>query len=264
MPHNASPSLVPDTTASATGIASPGGLIARAARLNVQMRHHAAQDVIRSAVEAIPRLALVSSFGAESVALLHLASRVKKDLPILFIDTGMLFPETLAYQRDVAVKLGLTHIKIIRATEIEQRDPDGSLHKTDPDACCTLRKTVPLQGALKDFDGWITGRKRFQSGQRAALPHFESEEHGDSGPARLKVNPLAFWSARDVQDYIEENNLPRHPLVARGFPSIGCAPCTTPVRAGEDPRAGRWRNQTKDECGIHFANGKVVRQGAPT
>lgn len=236
----------------------------RVARLNVQLRHHAAVEVMRHAVAAVPRLALVSSFGAESVALLHLASRVRKDLPVLFIDTEMLFPETLAYQREVARKLGLTRITVVRSTDAATQDPDGSLHQRAPDACCALRKTAPLQAALREFDGWITGRKRFQSGQRAQLPHFETEEPGGGHADRIKVNPLAFWSAQDVQDYIEENNLPRHPLVARGYPSIGCAPCTDPVKPGEDPRAGRWRNQTKEECGIHFVDGKVVRQGAAT
>ncbi len=240
----------------------PTALAPRVARLNVQMRHHAAHDVMRRAVEAVPKLALVSSFGAESVALLHLASRVKKDLPVLFIDTEMLFPETLAYQREVAVKLGLRRVTVIRSEDIARDDPDGTLHQRDPDACCALRKTAPLQEALKGFDGWITGRKRFQSGQRASLPHFEAEDSTDVSPARIKVNPLAFWSAEDVQVYIEENNLPRHPLVARGYPSIGCAPCTSPVKPGEDARAGRWRDTEKDECGIHFVNGKVVRQGA--
>ena len=234
----------------------------RVARLNVQMRHHAAQDVIRQAVAAVPRLALVSSFGAESVALLHLASRVKKDLPVLFIDTEMLFAETLEYQRTVAQRLGLTRITVIRAEDAATQDPDGTLHRRDPDACCALRKTAPLQAALRDVDGWITGRKRFQSGQRASLPHFEAEVRGDGTPDRIKVNPLAFWSAEDVAEYIAENNLPRHPLVARGYPSIGCAPCTSPVKPGEDPRAGRWRNMEKEECGIHFVDGKVVRQGA--
>ena len=237
---------------------------AQVARLNVQMRHHAAHDVMRAAVDAVTNLALVSSFGAESVALLHLASRVKKDLPVLFIDTQMLFPETLAYQRDVAIKLGLTKITVIRPEDIATKDAEGTLHQTDPDTCCALRKTEPLQRALEGFDGWITGRKRFQSGTRAALPHFEADEPRDEAAARIKINPLAFWSAQDVQDYIEENNLPRHPLVARGYPSIGCAPCTSAVAAGENPRAGRWRDQPKDECGIHFANGKAVRTGAPT
>ena len=233
---------------------------ARVARLNVQMRHHAAHDVIRLAVASVPNLALVSSFGAESVALLHLASRVKKDLPVLFIDTEMLFDETLQYQREVARKLGLRKVTLIRAHDSAEHDPDGSLHRTDPDACCTLRKTAPLQKALAGFDGWITGRKRFQSGNRADLPHFETEAASN----RIKVNPLAFWAPGDVQEYITENNLPRHPMVARGFPSIGCHPCTTKVASGEDPRAGRWRDHSKIECGIHFANGKAIRTGTPT
>jgi phosphoadenosine phosphosulfate reductase len=120
-----------------------------------------------------------------------------------------------------------------------------------------LRKTEPLERALKPFDAWITGRKRFQSGQRAALEFFEA----DTATGRIKINPLAHWAPEDVAQYMEENRLPRHPLVARGFPSIGCAPCTSPVNPGEDPRAGRWRGTTKDECGIHFENGRVVRKG---
>ena len=233
----------------------------KAARLNVTLRHHAARAVIRAAIEAVPRLALVSSFGAESVALLHLASKVNKDLPVLFIDTRMLFPETLAYQHAVAIKLGLTRITVLRASDITARDPNGPLHQTDADACCTLRKTVPLQAALAGFDGWITGRKRFQSGARAALPHFEVEPQEADTPDRIKINPLAFWAPEDVQEYITENNLPRHPLVAQGYPSIGCVPCTSPVARDEDPRAGRWRGRKKDECGIHFANGRAVRTG---
>ncbi|MEP5730095.1 MAG: phosphoadenylyl-sulfate reductase [Sulfitobacter sp.] len=240
-------------------IAAPA--VHKVARLNVQLRHHAAHDVMRTAVEAVDKLALVSSFGAESVALLHLASRVKKDLPVLFIDTAMLFPETLAYQRDVAIKLGLTRIVTIRAQDLATQDPDNMLHQSDPDACCALRKTLPLQTALKGYDGWITGRKRFQSDGRATLPHFETEEATDEAAPRIKVNPLAFWSREDVADYITENNLPRHPLVAQGYPSIGCAPCTSPVKSGEDPRAGRWRGKAKDECGIHFVNGKAVPLG---
>ncbi|MFM2355411.1 MAG: hypothetical protein RLZZ528_1147, partial [Pseudomonadota bacterium] len=121
-------------------------------------------------------------------------------------------------------------------------------------ACCNLRKTVPLERALQGFGGWITGRKRFQAGTRAALDFFENE-----GDLRLKVNPLAHWGREDLEDYMVNNRLPRHPLVAHGYPSIGCAPCTSPVKPGEDPRAGRWRGQAKVECGIHFINGKVVR-----
>ncbi|QUJ77460.1 phosphoadenylyl-sulfate reductase [Sulfitobacter albidus] len=229
------------------------------ATLNTELKHHAATDVLRRALAAVPNLALVSSFGAESVALLHLASRVKPDVQVIFIDTMLLFPETLAYQREVAKKLGLRRVKVVRA-DTAQADPDDTLHQRDTDACCTLRKTRVLEEALRGFDGWITGRKRYQSATRADLPAFEVEE----ATGRIKVNPLAHWTRDDVATYIEENNLPRHPLVAQGYPSIGCAPCTSPVAAGEDPRAGRWRGQDKDECGIHFVNGKMVRTGAKT
>ncbi|WP_298911811.1 phosphoadenylyl-sulfate reductase [uncultured Roseobacter sp.] len=229
-------------------------------QLNAQLRHHSATDVLRAALQAVPDLAMVSSFGAESVALLHLVAMIDRDVPVLFIDTEMLFAETLVYQQEVAERLGLRNLRIIRNPETSQRDPKGTLHLTDQDACCALRKTAPLQTALASHSGWITGRKRFQSGQRATLDFFEVE----AGEDRIKVNPLAYWQPGDVAEYIAENRLPRHPLVAKGYPSIGCAPCTSPVAAGEDPRAGRWRNSEKDECGIHFVNGKMVRIGAPT
>ena len=193
------------------------------------------------------------------MALLHLVSRVQPDVQVIFIDTMLLFPETLEYQREVARKLGLRKVQVIRA-DTSLADPDNTLHQRDTDACCDLRKTQVLNTALAGFDGWITGRKRFQSGQRAELPAFEVED----GTGRIKVNPLAHWASEDVKEYMAENNLPRHPLVARGYPSIGCAPCTTPVAEGEDPRSGRWRGQEKDECGIHFVNGKMVRVGATT
>ena len=235
-----------------------GNLDTRAARLNDRYRHHAAIEVLRRAVTDpdLGRVALVSSFGAESVVLLHMVSVVAPGLPVLFIDTQMLFPETLAYQREVSAKLGLTNVQVITASdaEIVAHDPDGTLHKVNPDACCDFRKTVPLERVLSGYDAWITGRKRFQNGQRAALEFFEPER-----PARLRVNPLAHWRPEDVQDYMIENRLPRHPLVAQGYPSIGCAPCTSPVAPGEDPRSGRWRGQEKSECGIHFIGGRMVR-----
>lgn len=230
----------------------------RAALLNTRYRHHSATAVLRHALSDpdTGRIALVSSFGAESVVLLHMLAEIDRATPVLFIDTEMLFPETLTYQQELAAHLGLEDLRIIRAsqTSLAAHDPDGDLHQTDPDACCTLRKTVPLNHALAPFDAWITGRKRFQGGQRAALQFFEEE-----GDFRIKINPLAHWSPEDVQDYMINNRLPRHPLVAKGYPSIGCAPCTKPVAAGEDPRAGRWQGQDKDECGIHFVDGRMVR-----
>ena len=230
----------------------------RAQSLNRSYRHHGATAVLRHALNdpTVGRIAMVSSFGAESVALLHLVSVIDPTVPVLFIDTEMLFPETLDYQAEVAEKLGLTDVRRITASReaLALRDPDGTLHQRDQDACCDLRKTVPLEEALQGFDGWITGRKRFQGGKRAELDFFETDENG-----RIKINPLAHWEKGDVQDYMIENRLPRHPLVAKGYPSIGCAPCTTPVAEGEDERAGRWRGTEKDECGIHFVNGRVVR-----
>ncbi len=233
---------------------------ARAERLNRRFRHHSAISVMRFAVEEMGRVALVSSFGAESVVLLHMAALINPDTPVWFIDTEMLFDETLAYQQAVAAHLGLTSVLVLRAGDTRTADPDGTLHLADTDACCALRKTRPLQTALRGFDGWITGRKRFQSGARAALDFFEVEKR----TGRIKVNPLAHWRSEDVQTYMTENALPRHPLVAQGYPSIGCAPCTSPVEPGEDPRAGRWRNSDKEECGIHFVDGKLIRTGDNT
>ena len=234
----------------------------RVIALNDRYRHHGATAVLHHALEdpLVGRLALVSSFGAESVVLLHLLSVTAPDTPVLFIDTQMLFAETLAYQAEVADKLGLANVQLIRPdpAAILARDVDNLLHRSDPDACCALRKTETLERALGPYDAWITGRKRFQGATRATLDFFETDEAG-----RIKVNPLAHWRREDIADYMVNNRLPRHPLVAKGYLSIGCAPCTTPVKPGEDPRAGRWRGREKDECGIHFVNGRVVRGPLP-
>lgn len=228
--------------------------------LNRRFRNHSATSVMEQALTKLGHIALVSSFGAESVVLLHMAALIDRKAPVLFIDTEMLFAETLVYQQEVAERLHLENVQIIRAdrTALFERDNENLLHLHDTDACCALRKTEPLQNALKGFDGWITGRKRYQGGTRQALEFFEVERPADAMP-RLKVNPLAHWGSADVQEYMAQNRLPRHPLVARGYPSIGCAPCTHPVAEGDDPRAGRWKGQDKTECGIHFVDGKIVR-----
>ncbi|MFC3615880.1 phosphoadenylyl-sulfate reductase [Lutimaribacter marinistellae] len=230
--------------------------------LNARYRNHSATDVLRGALSDAGHVALVSSFGAESVVLLHMVAVADRATPVLFVDTQMLFAETLVYQQEISERLGLKNLHIIRAEddEIAREDPYGALRLRSTDACCNLRKTAPLNRALDGYDGWITGRKRFQSGTRAALEFFEVEE----GTGRIKVNPLAHWAPEDVRAYMEENRLPRHPLVAKGYPSIGCAPCTSPVKPGEDPRAGRWRNEAKEECGIHLVDGKMVRSGEMT
>lgn len=202
------------------------------------------------------RAATVSSFGAESVVLLHLLAQVDRAAPVLFLDTEMLFPATLTYQQEVAERLGLTGVQVIRPDRaaVFARDADGDLHRRDPDLCCALRKTEPLDAALRGYTAWITGRKRHQTKERAVLDLYEADAAG-----RLKVNPLAAWSTAEVGAYIDRHGLPRHPLVREGFPSIGCAPCTTRVAPGEDARAGRWRGRDKDECGIHLVNGRFVR-----
>ena len=225
------------------------------AALNARLTHHGATDVLRAAIDAVPNLALVSSFGAESVVLLHLTAMVHRDIPVIFIDTEMLFAQTLVYQQELAERLRLNNVTVIRADDSAVHDPAKTLHQRDTDACCALRKTTPLHRALMPYAAWITGRKRYQSGTRAELDFFEVE----AGTGRIKVNPLARWAPDDIRTYMDENRLPRHPLVAQGYPSIGCAPCTSPVEPGEDPRAGRWRDQAKDECGIHFVDGKLVR-----
>lgn len=237
---------------------TPSPKALQVADLNAQFKHHSATSVIAGAAAQLGRgrLAMVSSFGAESVALLHLVAMVDRAIPVLFIDTQMLFPETLAYQQELAERLQLSDLRVIRASQsdVATQDPYGALRLRDKDACCALRKTQPLNAALDGFDGWITGRKRYQSHSRAGLDHFELEAATD----RIKVNPLAFWGPGDVVAYMEENRLPRHPLVAQGYPSIGCAPCTSKVAPGEDPRSGRWRGEDKEECGIHFVDGRPV------
>lgn len=251
-------SISPENSPDVTPKAVKAALEQQVAELNARYRHHSATAVMQGALKDAGHIALVSSFGAESVVLLHMAAIIDPLTPVLFVDTELLFTETLVYQQEVSERLGLRNVQVVKAADIAEKDPYGALRFSDADACCALRKTLPLQKALTGFDGWITGRKRFQSGTRAALEFFEVEE--DTG--RIKVNPLAHWAPEDVRAYMDENRLPRHPLVAKGYPSIGCAPCTSAVAEGEDPRAGRWRNQTKEECGIHVVNGQFVRTGA--
>jgi len=195
------------------------------------------------------RIALVSSFGAESAVLLDMVASVAPATPVVFLDTGKLFAETLAHQRELCALFGLTDVRHIRPDprDLAGYDAAGDLHGRDPDFCCHLRKTEPLDRALRGFVGWITGRKRFQGGTRADLPLLETEP----ATGRLKINPLAHWDLEDLRHYRRLRQLPLHPLLPRGFASIGCRPCTSPTRPGEPPRAGRWRGLDKRECGIH-------------
>lgn len=208
-----------------------------------------AQEILAHAIqqEFKGRIALVSSFGAESAALLHLVSEIDPATPVVFLDTQKHFAQTLSYRKKLAAQLGLSNVIDVRpdSVGVAARDVGGDLWKNDPDACCTLRKVEPLGDALKPFDAWITGRKQFHGGGRVNLPAFEAND------THIKVNPLIRWSKDDVAAYATEHDLPPHPLVAQGYPSIGCWPCTHPVASGEDVRAGRWRGAAKTECGIH-------------
>ncbi|GGC25665.1 phosphoadenosine phosphosulfate reductase [Novosphingobium marinum] len=196
-------------------------------------------------------IAVVSSFGAESSVLLHLVASVDPSVPVLFLETGKHFAETLAYRDTIERRLGLTDLRNLRPDEadIARRDETGLRWSYDPDGCCEIRKVRPLAAALAGFDASFTGRKAFQSETRANIARFELDTSDTQG--RIKVNPLADWSADDLAAYMAEHDLPAHPLVAEGYPSIGCSPCTSKVAPGEDPRSGRWRGWDKTECGIH-------------
>ena len=199
--------------------------------------------------ELAGRIASVSSYGAESAVLLHMVAAVDKDVPVIFTNTQKMFGETLAYRDELSERLGLTDLRVFRPDPhlLAAKDASGLRWSYDPDGCCDLRKVEPLRRALAPFDAWISGRKGFQAGTRTALPRFEIDE------GRLKINPLADWNKAKLDAYFLEHELPRHPLEAQGYLSIGCAPCTSKVRPGEDPRAGRWRGWDKVECGIHVS-----------
>ncbi len=201
--------------------------------------------------------ALVSSFGADSAVLLHMAAQINRSMPVILIDTLLLFPETVAYHKELVAWLGFTDVRRTEPDRVELflSDPDGRLHDSNPDACCSLRKSQPLNRALAPFASWISGRKRYQSSSRTRLQVFER----DPLTGLTKINPLAHFSPADLNTYMDRHDLPRHPLVAHGYPSIGCMPCTSAVRPGEHIRAGRWRGQPKTECGIHFVETTQMR-----
>lgn len=233
----------------------------RVADLNTRYRHFGTSYLLEAVLTRgiFDRIAMVSSFGADSAVLLHLIAQIDRNLPVLFIDTTLLFEETLIYQQELAAHLGLTNVQVIRAKPqtIDAVDPYGALRFSNPDACCDLRKTRPLNDALEGYDAWITGRKRHQAQTRQGLHYFDLDE----GTARIKINPLVDWKPARIAAHLNTHNLPRHPLVAKGYPSIGCAPCTTRVAQGEDARAGRWRGQGKTECGLHGSSNTPTPKG---
>ncbi len=217
--------------------------------LDRALRTASPAEVIEAALKAIGRekLALVSSFGTESAALLKVMADVDPAIPVVFLDTGWLFEETLAYRDTLIATLGLRDVRSIKPLEetLSREDPDRELWFSDPDACCRIRKVEPLQRTLAPFSGWINGRKRFQGGLRAEMAVVE-----DDG-AKLKFNPFANVEREEIEAIYQLAKLPPHPLLASGYQSVGCMPCSSRTAPGEDARAGRWRGRAKTECGIH-------------
>lgn len=219
------------------------------------------RDLLRGIIqdEFPGRVALVSSFGAESAALLHLISGIDRATPVVFLDTGKLFGETKKYRDRLIDLLKLTGVRSVspEPASLAARDPRGILWSQNPDACCALRKVEPLERALAPFEAWFTGRKAFQATTRASLPLFEIENE------RIKINPIVRWTKADLDAYFATHDLPHHPLEADGYLSIGCMPCTSRVEPGEDARAGRWRGSDKVECGIHLPIGQASARAEP-
>jgi phosphoadenosine phosphosulfate reductase len=234
-----------------------GRALGRADALNIAYGGASAEAILAGTLAEFPdHVAAVSSFGADAAILLHMIAVLDCDLPVLMIDTLLLFEETLDYQRRLADRLGLTNVQHLQpaSADLAALDPDDTLHGRDPDACCVIRKVAPLDRALARWPVSISGRKRYQTSARARLMPFEAD--GD----RLKVSPLAAWRRDDLRAYMTAHDLPPHPLVARGYRSIGCLPCTTPVAEGEDERAGRWRGLRKVECGLHYGPDGSIRR----
>ena len=234
--------VLPERTAHRSDLPAAGAL-------DRVLRAAAPAEVIEAALRAVGRehLAMVSSFGTESAALLKVVADVDAAIPVIFLDTGWLFEETLAYRDTLVAELGLRDVRSIQPLEetLSREDPNRELWFSDPDACCRIRKVEPLARALKPFHGWINGRKRFQGGLRTAIPVVE-----DDG-SRLKFNPFANVSREQIEAIYTAAKLPPHPLAARGYVSVGCMPCTSRTSPDEDARAGRWRGRPKTECGIH-------------
>jgi phosphoadenosine phosphosulfate reductase len=227
-----------------------GQLTARVRDLTLRYGHFDGEALLRPFLEdEFPgRIALVSSFGSEAAVLLHMAAEIDRRLPVVFLDTGKLFGETLRYRDQLVRRLDLTDLRIVKpeADALAAGDPDSLLSHRDPDACCALRKVEPLRRALTGFDAWISGRKRYQGALREFMPVIEA-----SGE-KIKINPLARWSRERIEAEFAARDLPHHPLEEDGFLSIGCMPCTERVAPDADPRAGRWAGREKTECGIHL------------
>jgi len=241
--------------------ARPAFTQADADALNARFEGVGAGDMLRAlfAEDVLGHVAVVSSFGTESAVLLHLVAQADPKVPVIFVDTLKMFPETLDYRETLVKSLGIQDSRVVEplADVLAAKDDKGLRWSFDPDGCCDIRKVEPLARAKQGLDTWISGRKAFQSVTRQNLPRFEIED------GRLKLNPLGDWDKAALEAYFEEHDLPRHPLEAQGYLSIGCEPCTSKVKPGEDPRAGRWRGWDKVECGIHTASTPIADPDDP-
>ena len=227
-----------------------GERVLQAESLNARYGELSPEEIIELSVrqEFSGEIAAVSSFGADSAVLLNMIADVDRSLPVLFLDTGKHFEETLGYRDALVTDFGLRNVEVLHPdpAALAGLDPDGTLHQRDTDACCEIRKVEPMARGLAPYAAWFTGRKRFQAATRSRLDVFEAVGE------RIRINPLAGWTTSDLADYMRAKALRENPLVAYGYLSIGCFPCTQPVKPGEDARSGRWAGQAKVECGIHL------------
>jgi phosphoadenosine phosphosulfate reductase len=213
------------------------------------------QEILAATIERYaPKIVLGCSFGAEDVVLVDIVHHLDPSIPLLYLDTDFLFPETYATRDRIVQAYGLKptqvlQIKSLLTPEKQAQQFGEALWTRDPDRCCELRKLEPLTRVLKDYDAWIAGIRRDQSPTRAHAKVIE----WDARFQLVKINPLARWTWSDVWTYIKVHEVPYNELHDRNYPSIGCTHCTSPVAPGEDPRAGRWKNQPKTECGLHKA-----------
>jgi phosphoadenosine phosphosulfate reductase len=211
------------------------------------------KTILRWATSTIDRLAVATSFQSSGLVILHMIREFRPEVPVLFLDTGFHFDETLRFKNEVTERWNLNVVELRGEHGSAERQAEiygPELFKREPDKCCFINKVEPLQRALDDYDGWISGLRRDQSPLRAETPIVEAQMLR-SGEEVMKIHPLAHWSREDVTAYLAEHSIPTHPLLEQGFRSIGCRPCTRAISDTEDERAGRWDGLTKTECGIH-------------
>lgn len=218
-------------------------------RLSAEFETKTPQEILKWAIDMFwPQIVLSSSFQTQSVPLLHMVSQIRRDVLVFFLDTGYHFWDTLVFREQLASEWHLNVLDLYRDTRWDHfaRQHTRTLPLEDPDLCCYLHKVQPMQKALKDMVAWISGIRRDQTATRAHARILELQPDG-----LLKVNPMLNWTKADVKRYMEENHLPSHPLLEKGYRSVGCAPCTVAIGLNDDERAGRWKGRSKTECGLH-------------